>query len=63
MNGFTKAELEDIYEAVMDTNIAMFENLPSKIQSMIDNYKEECKTWRDANHIEACPDCGRWHDE
>lgn len=40
MNDFTKEELEDIYEAVMDTSIAMFDYLPSKIQSMIDNYCE-----------------------
>lgn len=43
MNDFTKEELKDIYDAVMDTDIAMFEYLPKKIQSMIDNYQEnEC---------------------
>ena len=38
MNDFTKEELEDIYEAVMDTDIAMFLHLPKKIQSLIENY-------------------------
>lgn len=40
MNEFTKEELQDIYDAVMNTELPMFENLPSKIQSMIDNYCE-----------------------
>lgn len=42
MNEFTKEELEDIYDAVMDTSVAMLEHLPAKIQSLIDNYSE-CK--------------------
>lgn len=41
MNQFTKEELIDIYDAVMDTSVAMFEHLPAKIQSMIDNYDKQ----------------------
>jgi len=40
MNDFTKEELIDIYDALMDTSIAIYEDLPSKVQSMIDNYCE-----------------------
>lgn len=38
MNEFTKEELEDIYSAVMNTDIAMLVNLPQKIQYLIDNH-------------------------
>jgi hypothetical protein len=40
MNDFTKEELNDIYEALMETRVPIFEHLPFKIQSMIDNYCE-----------------------
>ena len=59
MNDFTKEELQDIYDAVMDTDIAMFENLPSKIQTMIDNYCVHSES--KANHdysVEQCKKCG-----
>lgn len=51
MHDFTKEELEDIYEAVMDTSIAMFEHLPSKIQFLIDHYDAKIiPVW----HCEKC---------
>lgn len=40
MNDFTKEELQDIYDAVMDTEIPILGYLPSKIQSLIDDYCE-----------------------
>lgn len=40
MSDFTKEELEDMYEAVMDTSVAMLHYLPKKIQDVIDNYCE-----------------------
>ena len=44
MNDFTKDELTEIYEALMDTLVPISEYLPSKVQSMIDNYCEhECE--------------------
>jgi hypothetical protein len=59
MNDFTKEELEDIYEAVMDTSIAMFIYLPSKIQSMIDNYCDHKEKFNDYDTcpIERCKNC------
>lgn len=42
MNKFTKEELQYIYDAVMDTEIPMLGYLPTKIESMIDNYPEIC---------------------
>ena len=57
MNDFTKEELEDIYEAVMDTDIAMFLHLPKKIQSLIDNYCEH--EYRHSNEAHfKCKYCG-----
>ena len=49
MNDFTKEELEDIYDAIMDTSIAMLQHLPNKIQSMLDNYCEH--EWRRGVHL------------
>ena len=56
MNDFTKEELQDIYDAVMDTSLAMFENLPSKIDSLIDNYCEH--EWINGPYgFDACEKC------
>lgn len=38
MNEFTKEELENIYESLMNTEIEVFEDLPSKVSLMINNY-------------------------
>lgn len=38
MNDFTKEELEDMYEAVTDTSVAMPHYLPKKIQDLIYSY-------------------------
>lgn len=58
MNNFTKEELQDIYDAVMDTSIAMFEHLPSKIQAMIDNYCEHKTAYScDYCGLTGCEDC------
>lgn len=57
MNDFTKEELNDIYEAVMDTAIAMPIDLPSKIQSLIDNYCEHDFRLSNEAHFK-CKDCG-----
>ena len=38
MNDFTKDELTEIYEALMDALVPISEYLPSKVQSMIDDY-------------------------
>lgn len=40
MNEFSRDELINIYEALMDTETPVFENLPSKVSLMIDNYCE-----------------------
>lgn len=64
MNDFTKEELIDIYDALMNTEIPIFENLPSKVQSMIDNYCEHEKDGRVYDGILGlsfrCLKCGKF---
>lgn len=57
VNDFTKEELEDIFEAVMDTCISMPIYLPYKIKSMIYNYCEHKNVKIDVP-MEQCQDCG-----
>jgi hypothetical protein len=69
MNDFTLEDLERIYECV-DSDYhhsnwpkSKYDPLIYKIQSMIDNYKEDCtKSWP-SNMIKPCPDCKRFHSE
>ena len=58
MNEFNKEELQDIYDAVMDTEIPILGYLPSKIQSMIDNYCEHVYVMRACDCAIYCPLCG-----
>ena len=57
MNDFTKEELQDIYDAVMDTEIPILGYLPSKIQSMIDSYCEH-EIEIDYSPYGLCKNCG-----
>lgn len=59
MNDFTKEELQDIYDAVMDTSVAMFEHLPAKIQSLIDNYCEHVFIFTLNDSSIHCHKCGK----
>ncbi len=61
MYDFTKYELEDIYAALMNTEIPIFENLPSKVQFMIDNYCEhnEGVFYESDNPKQHCLRCKR----
>jgi hypothetical protein len=66
MNDFTKEELQYISNYIFKghacISVGKHEELKEKLQSMIDNYKENCHEIRDINCIYACPLCGEHHE-
>ena len=52
MNDFTKEELINIYDALMNTEIEVFEDLPNKVSDMIDIYEAQ------VIHAWHCEKCG-----
>lgn len=51
MNEFTKEELINIFESLMDTKLPVYEDLPSKVSFMIDYYESNViPVW----HCEKC---------
>lgn len=51
MNDFTKDELINIFESLMDTELPVYEDLPSKVSHMIDYYESQLiQVW----HCEKC---------
>ena len=65
MNDFTKEELIELLfcrdtASCLDGNERF--DLGQKIQSMIDNYKEQCPYPHDVNTIGCCPYCKEYHE-
>ena len=68
MNDFTKEDLNQLMDACMywfecpyDGILKEAHHLVAKIQTMIDNYKEDCEKSWPSNMIEPCPSCKEFH--
>lgn len=57
MNEFTKEQLENILESLMETKLPVYEDLPSKVSFMIDNYCDHKNLTQDSALVDCCLDC------